>query len=486
METSFKTSYYNFLIPIKESNEFLLYNTKTCGMELLNENVGKLILKLSKKKSFYLEDHLQSNEIISYLLDKSYIVKSEIDETSSLHQIYSRQKDVYGNDSADINLTIGTTIICNMGCAYCFEFTKPSKSLKDEKNIDAIISYLQDMIDKSPVKNWGSLNVTWYGGEPLVNSSAIEKLSPKLLGLCEKNKIRYSASIITNGILLNRKTWMILKNNNVTHAQVTIDGPKEIHDIQRPLISKSGGKNYERILENIASMPSNMHTVIRINVDRKIANSFSILLKDLEQYGIWPHRYKEVTFDVAWLRTYEEAKEKDTSDRLSPLEYYYAIQEFRKERLKIFNNWAKINQVSEAKLKWYLPSLQSDCATWVSPYSMVIDPDGNIHKCWETIHDSKQSVNHVSKGYNLEDFKKFREYDRYTLNEECTSCKYLPICDQLSCSHQALKNSKPPCTYWKYSLMTSLREQYLFMKNNPDKMILSGNSSKANTGHSNK
>lgn len=478
----YKSSFYNVLVPVEEEYEYLLYNLITGGLEVLPWEEGKILEQIATDGPVDLY-----SDTLQYLYEKGFLVDAHKDEKQLYHErYYDKRNLLYDRESANINLTIGTTILCNMGCAYCFEFVKPNKSLRSDKVFDDIIAYLEDMIQKSPVKKWNNLAVTWYGGEPLINSDALVKLTPLLLALCNKYGITYYAEIITNGILLTEKNWAILKEHQVSNIQVTIDGPQQKHDLSRPLKGKKGAKNYVQILENLTRVPDGLRVTVRINTDREVAEQIDTLFHDFEAYGLWPQRYNAINFAPAWLRTYEEANETDTSSRLSNDEFYDFLQAFRKKRVDLFNEWAVQNGTKKARLKWVLPELQDDCVTWVSPYSMVMDPEGNIHKCWETIHDDKLAASHVSQGFNLEAHRSYMEYDRCELNSICASCKYMPVCDKLSCSYDAARHGKPPCTYWKTKTVQSLKDQYMLMKHDPDAIALPKHLLAVNTGHSNK
>jgi uncharacterized protein len=485
----YKSSAYNVFIPIEELGEYLLYNTMNGGIEVLDRSLGDFFSSIYDGPAFSIAGFPEHKDAIRDLVEKGYLVDAGLDEKGLLHANYSgKQGQLFDRESSRIDLTIGTTIVCNMGCPYCFEFEKPNKTLKKDEVLDQIITYLDEMIAQSPVKKWTVLAVTWYGGEPLINSQAITKLTPRLQDFCSRHGMSYASNIVTNGLLLNKETWQILKANNVTNVQITIDGPREVHEKKRPLKGKgSNRKNYWQIIENLCWLPEGVNVNIRMNMDRLVVAGIPELLKDLAKWGIWPQRFDSVTFTPSWLRSYEETKESDKeSQYLSNEEFFDELQRFRKLKIGIFNEWAEKHGLQGAKLKWVMPELQVECGTWVSPYSLVIDPEGYIHKCWETIHDNKGHIGHVSEGYHLEKMEKYMAYDRFELNETCSGCKYLPVCDQLSCSHQALKYDKPPCTYWKEKTPSALKDQYLSWRKDPDSIVLPKNMTKSNSGHANK
>lgn len=483
-----KNSFYNVLVPVSETNEYLIYNLVSGGLERLDWEEGTFLESLQLKGSsvqLFEGDPNQFN--LESLRSKGFLVDEKLDEKGCYEDFYHRKKEIlYDKEEASINLTVGTTIVCNMGCPYCFEFVKPNKSLTDEENLRAIIYYLQDMILKSPVKIWKSLNVTWYGGEPLINKNAIAKLTPMLKKLCQENNMAYSANIITNGILLTAANWSLLVDNDVSNVQITIDGPQQTHEKSRPLKGKKDKKNYFQILENLSEMPKNIKASIRINTDKEIAACIDDLLRDFDIFGLWPMKYDQITFKTAWLRTYEEAAEENIENRFEVDDFFDFQENFRWKLLTRYNHWAEKQNLPKAKLRWNLPEIQDECATWVSPYSLVVDADGNIHKCWETIHDDKEAISHVSQGYKLDLHRPYMKYDRTELNAECASCKFLPVCDKLSCSHQAIKDGKPECTSWKTKTGESLKQQYLLTVQHPDLISFPKHHSLENTGHSNK
>lgn len=486
MKGTLKASHYNVLVPVPEEGEFLLYNTLSGGVELLGQTEGELVARITDAGAIESSGAEDQKSLLDYLSGKGYLVPYERDEIKELHDSYARnQSTLFQREEGSIALTIGTTIVCNMGCPYCFEFVKPNKSLKADELTDSIINYLESMIRISPVKVWRNLGVCWYGGEPLINKRAIEKLTPRLRAFCAEHNMHFSAKIITNGLLLNEATWGILQQAGVDHAQITIDGAKEVHDKYRPLKQRNG-KNYERILENIAAKPDDIGVTIRVNVDKQVASTFGTFFQDLKEYGIWPQKHKSVTVDTAWLRSYAEAGD-DLSGRLSNEDYFEVEQDFRRMKLKLYNEWAVENGRRPGKLQWVMPKLQEDCATWVSPYNIVLDPEGNIHKCWETIHDDKGKVAHVSEEFDIAPFKEYMAFNRSSYNPICTTCQYLPVCDKVSCSYEALKNGKPPCTYWKTKTAPSLKEQYLLLKHNPDAIASPENLGlMTGSGHANK
>lgn len=461
-----KSSYYNELIPIKSTGEFLLYNILTGGLQVLENQLGQTFAILKTLPAFQLQDYPSLEDELNNLSELGFLVDSQLDEIAAYQEDYHKSQLRKYTNNAHIGLTIGTTITCNMGCPYCFELVKPNKSLRKKEVVEGIANYIEDMIRRAPVKKWGGLSIIWYGGEPMINKEAIRLLSEHFIPLCSKYNIPYEASIITNGILMDKENWDFLVENHVTDVQITIDGAKEIHEEYRPLKNQNG-KNYEKILENLSIMPEGVNANIRVNTDKKVAATLPRFLDDLQAYGIWPQRYKNISIKLAWLRSYKGA---DTENMafMNQEEFFHIENEFSQLMIDRFQSWPAHTGKQRPKLKWKFPQKQTDCATYVSPYSFTFDPEGNIHKCWETIHDTSiSSGKQVFDAWNPADFKKYLDYSRTNIHPTCYNCKFNPVCEGLSCAYDSLhavEEGQFPCTAWKSQLPAYFEKMYDLMR----------------------
>ncbi len=88
---------------------------------------------------------------------------------------------------------------------------------------------------------------------------------------------------------------------------------------------------------------------------------------------------------------------------------------------------------------------------------LVIAANGDLHKCWETMHDSTKKigtifdVNKAITSYENNLWDNWSPYD----NETCRSCKVLPICGGM-CGHRFVYSDQndensTPCPDWKWN-----------------------------------
>lgn len=144
---------------------------------------------------------------------------------------------------------INMTNFCNLKCNYCFanEGTYNKKKRKFDKNlIDKFIDFL---ILYPTVQN-----ITFFGGEPLLNVDGIEYLCQQV------NNLRPDIGFYcqTNGTLMNKRIDNLIHRYKIKFT-LSIDGSKEDNDRNRVFKDNTGSfdvinENYKRFKENALSI----------------------------------------------------------------------------------------------------------------------------------------------------------------------------------------------------------------------------------------
>lgn len=462
----YKFNRYSELIPVPEDKCFLVFNIPNTSLDVIDESEGLLLSELASLQKFSSEE-FDNQEMLIEFIDKGYIISAATSEIVEAETSYLSES----KKGTSIIITVTTTTICNMDCPYCFEVHKPSVVLKDSTLLRNIKNYVTQMIEMSPRK-FSSLQLTWYGGEPLINIKAIQELTPLLLEIAQENHLVYQAGIITNGIYLTQENIEILTEDCFVQTfQVTVDGPAEIHNRNRPLKGKNQ-ENYTKIMRHLAGLPQSSTLILRVNIDRDVADRIDELLDDLENYQIWPQRIRNMQIDLRPVIAYEGANV-DVNDEkyFDHRDFFDFKQAFRRKKLERYNKYQAANNAKIGQLSWEFPKKQDDCGSWGEEAGLVIDPRGNIHKCWETVHLKEEAVvmaEDLEKGFSLQPYDYYNNYNRYNVKTACRMCKYISVCDQISCQKQALQNAKPACTIWKFRTKDFIKEQYLTYIQTPE------------------
>lgn len=393
-----KVSYYNFTFDFpKDDSKHIIYNSRTNALALLDEPQHKKYMDfLNLSLPFEDEEFIKQLKYGGYLIEDDY---NELDELKFKLYCSRYSTDILG-------LSIATTSKCNFGCSYCYE-----KNSEKFPPMNAVVQEEIVKLVKEQSKRLSNLSVCWYGGEPLMAFDVIENLSLKFLEICEENNITYSSSIITNGYYLTPDIYKSLMPFNVESIQVTLDGYGNEHDKRRPLLN--GGGTFETILNNLCSLKeqynSNCKIKIRINVDKRNLDGVDKLMNVFKEKGLLEY----VSPYIAKVANHNETVNSSVC---------YNTEDFSDLTSDFVNKYFKNG------FKSMYPTLVLSYCTADSLNGYVIDPNGNLFKCWEDIGISEKCIgNIVDKTYNKDTLFNYILYSAPD-DQKCKICKYLPIC----------------------------------------------------------
>lgn len=143
--------------------------------------------------------------------------------------------------------TINIANSCNLWCSYCYAdhgtYHAPASLMSIEKAVQAAQRCLQLYPQIGTVQ--------FFGGEPLLNSSAIDSVCMFFQHEAPGSLPEFVAT--TNGTVLNEEILAILLRHNVG-LTISVDGPAAIHDYLRP--AKNGASSHAAILQNVERLRS--------------------------------------------------------------------------------------------------------------------------------------------------------------------------------------------------------------------------------------
>ena len=248
-----------YTLLFEKDNKYYLYNSETEFLCLVSEEIYEKLHDGDyddiKKEDI---DVLQAKKII--VENKSLY---EYDEACKLNYL----SNIGVTDT--LSLVIAPTTGCNFACPYCFEGEKKAIVITDEV-IDCIIHFINGY---TSVKK---LNLTWYGGEPLMAFNKIKQIIHKIHTECRVEIC--SQSIITNAYLLSDNVIRDMMELGFTQIQISFDGDEDNHNKTR-FLKGSKGKTFARIIKNLDNLvnqtPDNFKIDLRINVNKTNEKDFA-------------------------------------------------------------------------------------------------------------------------------------------------------------------------------------------------------------------
>lgn len=430
-----KLSQYNFL---KEfSGTKIAFNAMTCALAEVNEDFFEIISDIENGK-FDIKKY--NKELVSNMKHGGYIIDDDVDEVKRIQ--FFRNYEKYKTDG--LALTIAPTLECNFKCVYCYE--TPKKGFMSENVQNSLLKMIENKVSEG-IKE---LSITWYGGEPMMAKKIVYSLSERILSICEPKNVLFNAFIITNASLMTEEDIQKLKNYHVTGAQITIDGPPDVHNARR--INKSGKSSFDTLINNVNGLlNAGIGVIVRINIDKNNISSTEELL-DILQDRI--SKFQELKIDFGQVAPFTEACKSIEGNCFDNEQYADILLPMYEKVLQRGFTMNKMAVYPKLRLNYC-------CTDYLTSY--VIDFEGNIYKCWNDVGNVKNRCGHVDDEKNEFSNGNIKWVSHNPLYyEKCASCNILPIC-MGGCPYKVIeKGQEPVCDSIKYNLELVL--QYYYQK----------------------
>lgn len=401
----FVSSKYNFLIDLPEGG--LAYNALSGGFAKLNIKNYEYLRNIIADPDKEVTDE-EYKKIFSEAVRGRYLISHDSDET----EILKLRSNLSRFSGDHFHLTIMPTLACNFRCTYCYENFSDEKMTNEMQ--DALLKWADEKVKRSKL-----FTVAWFGGEPLLAWNVIKGLSLNFQELCNKYEVKFRSSISTNGYLMTSDKVKEFCSMGIKNIQVTIDGPKEIHDVKRKLFP-SNGSTYSVIIENLMTLirfNGDISISLRVNFDKLNYEHIPRLLDEI------PGEIKkrvEIYFRAVFPAPEKWGEKKEAIDNkdLHKIDKNDIVPLFQEAQKRGF-----ILSLNHLTLK--LGYCEADFIN-----HFVVDPNGGLHKCTVSFTPEKKIGQIMPDGkaeINTNLLAKWMSKDPFN-DDPCRSCKILPLC----------------------------------------------------------
>jgi uncharacterized protein len=299
-----------------------------------------------------------------------FLVENSIDEFSEIIKKHNRV--INSNHIAKFRIL--PTTFCNAACPYCFENGIGRKIMRKDAAQKTAASIL--LI----ANKCNRLEIEWFGGEPLLEFEIIKFINNEIkMGLSPKT--RFTASLVTNGLLITNEMVSDFKDLNITNVQISLDGIEKDYDEGKGLPFGA----FQKIKENLRLLTAQVKVDIRIN--------------------FYPNELEKV----------EKLCEFFQAEKLENINFYAAkIYDLNKDLNHDEGVASVLSLLHKYGLKMNVDLLPQTMSTGCMAFYknfFTIDPDGKMYKC----------------------DKRFDGLDVHTetmenLPKKCENCKVFPLC----------------------------------------------------------
>lgn len=335
--------------------------------------------------------------------------------------------------------------ICNLDCKYCFYLEKESLYPQVSKwamRDDVLDSYIRQYIEAhdSPV-----VHFAWQGGEPTL--LGVEYFR-NLIQIQKKyaNGKRIQNAFQTNGVLLNDE-WAALFKENDFLIGLSIDGPRELHDIYR--VDKGGQPTFDRVMRGLETLRRNdvqfntLTTVHRGNADSPLE-----VYRFLKECGSGFMQFIPIVERIAHQVTADGLQlispDFEGSARVAP--WSVESKQFGRFLCSIFDEWVR-RDVGRYYVQLFDVALESWCGMESSlcifrkqcGSALAIEHCGDVYSCDHFVYPQNKLGNIVeSPLQSLVDSEQQLEFGQA---KETTLPRYCRECDvRFACNGECPKH----------------------------------------------
>jgi uncharacterized protein len=394
-------SRFNIVSPIAGTDKFYVVNLLSGHADVLDAEETQLLVTKGGEDSADFAAH-------GYVVDAA-------EEERRYRKAYLEFVD--GRDGDEVQLFYVPSYACNFNCSYCYQ--KSYETPKDSHQDDAIAAFF-DYIDKqfSSRKKY----VTLFGGEPLLPNASSRRVVDQLVA--ETTQRSLDLAVVTNGFHLASYVDR-LTNGRIREIQVTLDGPKPVHDGRRHLAT--GGSTFDAIVAGIdAALARNLTINLRTVIDRDNLLTYVELAKFAIDRG-WTDHPK---FKTQIGRNYElhecQVGRERLYGRLELHQDFYRLALEHPEVLRFHRPAFSVARYLNDKGKLPTPLFDACPGTkteWAFDYT------GHIYSCTATVGKAEEALGTFYPDVNLDTEKTecWSERDILAI-PQCKSCELQLAC----------------------------------------------------------
>ena len=417
---------------------------------LLERTSGESILFNSNEYEYWEEGKIEllDKDTIDFLIENSFLIEDDVDQLAEEAEIrlLARNKDLRKDQ---LSFIIAPTLYCNARCSYCFE-NGCEKSRMTSEVEEKTVEFITSLVKKSQSQH---LDIAWFGGEPLLEKEVIKRMSKSFIDYVGEEN--YSASIITNGSLIDDNAIELFHSCNISSVQITFDGDEKASDDVKHYLNPSV-HNFSKVMEHIELCCSNdIFVYIYFNLTKSNVSDVRRTIKEI-------YRRLQRFGELFTITVRPVTGEENSKDLL-------AKEDLENVFLKIYSEMLDLGILPK---DFFFDSIDNlfckGCYSFCirkSSMGFSIDPLGYIYKCEHFLGKKNYAVGNVYTGLDEEKEEKFYEFST-RLTEECYSCPLLPNC-QGGCL-AARKTNVPSCltnkVFMKFIVQKLYESLYSFLK----------------------
>jgi uncharacterized protein len=323
------------------------------------------------------------------------------------------------------SLVLNVANECNLGCSYCFaaqgDYGAPRRLMSEETARRSVDFLLANSGEHE------SVTIVFFGGEPLMNLSLIQKLVSYATEAGKKAGKLVEFSMTTNATYLTPEVIQFLSDSHIG-VSVSIDGPKKYHDLRR--FYRPGVGSYDMIEPRVRAL-------LRGHKTRPIAARATLTHGVTAVQECFWH-LRELGFHEVGFAPVTSASQQDFA--LSPDELWAVLGEFRQlselyvekalrnEYLGFSNLSNVLSEIHAGVVKAY------PCGAGLG--LLGVGADGDLYLCHRFLESAEHRLGSVQEGLDTRKQSEFLHKAHLSQKAPCQTCWVRHVCSG-GCHHES-------------------------------------------------
>lgn len=429
-------SRYNHLVKVTRTNGAtanIITNLLFGASCFINDALYDAFSRAEKTGVFARRDF--DSGVVAHSLKSGFLFEGPQEEPALIEPALIEQlgRTFGGRDEIAAGLNGGqygfiTSLNCNLACPYCFQKDyADSLGFLTRHQVDVAIGVIEASERRvSDMRGAPSLpKISITGGEPLLPSRANTDVLDYLIGRLVD--LGWPFSITTNGTHLNR----FVKRHEVTpqcrNIQVTLDGPRGVHDLRRAF--RGGRPSFDIIAGGVdAALHAGWKITLRVNLDTSNVHR-------LEQLGAFIHErgwqdFEHFSAYVSPVTDHESAPGIEAPDEAELLSLL--LDEVRGRPwirdvfdVRHFRGFNYVEQMLIHRTPRFPVVFRCEAITGM----YIFDPSGSIHVCLEAVGQRHRRIGTYDPEFSIDQAAAQAWSSRNVLAmPDCVNCKVRFVC----------------------------------------------------------
>ncbi len=328
-------------------------------------------------------------------------------------------------------ITLHTSHACNMKCGYCLagggSYGRDAENMTVEVACQAL-----DMLVRPP-----GTDIHFFGGEPMLNPDAIRASIKHALELGNTRHCAVRFFMSTNGTITLDSLADLIEGTNF-QVNVSLDGPEEIHNLQRPL--KCGGKSFKTVSENIGKWVKQFGPE-KIHIKMTAPRGSDSLITLAETALSLSARNILITQTIPGGDCAVPSSEAEAAESL---QYLSLLRDLYEWYLPLLNqtHYPRIQPLHKLMTLLYRGrGVRQRCMAGIRMFT--VHPDGSIFPCYRLSDDPRYRIGTTTSGELSSDIGKQILQLGVNSDKQCGCCWIRHLCSGNKCLQQNLIRKQP-------------------------------------------